>query len=106
MYISGLYDLFRKSTGISTDTRSLQSGNIFFALKGESFNGNLFAEKALLAGASFVVVDEKKLPANEKVILVDDVLATLQQLANHHRRQLKTRVIAIAGSNGKTTTKE
>src|SRR4026208_1252408 len=103
MQITELYDLFRKSTGISTDTRAIKPGNIFFALKGDRFNGNLFAEKALQAGAAAIVIDEQHFPAKEKFILVDDpdrsgqvVLKTLQQLANYHRRQLKTRVIAIA----------
>src|ERR1043165_6330062 len=106
MQISALYELFKKSTGISSDTRSIKSGNIFFALKGVNFNGNLFAEKALKAGASFAIVDEKHFPDSGKIILVEDVLKSLQQLANFHRRNLKTKIIAIAGSNGKTTTKE
>src|SRR5258706_5082577 len=106
MQVSKLYDLFKKSTGISTDTRSIKEGNIFFALKGEHFNGNLFIERALESGASFAVADEKHFSGSEKIILVGDVLKMLQQLANFHRKNLKTKIIAIAGSNGKTTTKE
>ena len=106
MLIPELYPLFKKSSGISTDTRSISPGNIFFALKGENFNGNLFAQKALDAGAAYVVVDETHFPANEKIIAVNDVLKTLQQLAMHHRKQLPAKIIAISGSNGKTTTKE
>lgn len=106
MQLSALYDLFRKSSGISTDTRSIGSGNIFFALKGDHFNGNLFAQKALDLGATYVVVDEIHFPSNEKIIEVDNVLKRLQQLATYHRQQLPVKIIAIAGSNGKTTTKE
>ncbi len=106
MQVSQLYDLFCKSTGISTDTRSVEQGNIFFALKGERFNGNLYAENALKGGAAYVVIDEKYFDENERFILVEDVLKTLQQLANFHRKQLQTIIIAIGGSNGKTTTKE
>lgn len=106
MHISELYGLFRKSSGISTDTRSIRPGNIFFALKGDHFNGNLFAQKALDTGAAYVVVDEVHFPAQGKIILVQDVLKMLQQLAKHHREQLPVKIIAIAGSNGKTTTKE
>lgn len=106
MTIENLYSLFIQSTGISTDTRKIISGNIFFALKGENFNGNKFARKALDLGAAYVVIDEKEFVFNEKTILVDDVLKTLQQLANFHRRKLKIPVLAICGSNGKTTTKE
>src|SRR5262245_33113696 len=106
MQIERLYELYLKSSGVSTDTRSIRNGNLFFALRGEHFNGNLFAEKALQAGASFAVVDERHFHESEKIILVDDALKTLQALANQHRRRLKTKIIAIAGSNGKTTTKE
>jgi len=106
MQIDSLCDLYLKSSGISTDTRTIKAGNLFFALKGNNFNGNLFAEKALQAGASFVIADEKHFPDSEKIILVDDVLKTLQHLANFHRRKLKAKIIAVCGSNGKTTTKE
>ena len=111
MQIETLYKLFLASTGVTTDTRNIGKGNIFFALKGDKFNANEFAEEALNKGAGYVVVDELK---NEdwknkfgvRMILVDDVLKTLQQLAGYHRIQLKCPVIAITGSNGKTTTKE
>ncbi len=89
-----------------TDTRSLQPGDLFFALKGPNFNGNAFALAALQAGAAAAVVDDPALAENERCFLVDDVLAALQGLARHHRRQLRIPVLAITGSNGKTTTKE
>ena len=104
--IPDLYKKFVSSTGISTDTRKISLGNIFFALKGPNFNGNHFVEKALQSGASFAVADDLRLAGSDKVILVKDVLKTLQQLANHHRKHLKIPVLAITGSNGKTTTKE
>src|SRR5215471_8923267 len=104
MQIEKLHQLFRESTGISIDSRTLKPGNIFFGLRGSNFNGNLFAEKALASGASLVVVDEKHFPDSEKIVFVNDALKTLQQLANFHRRTLKAKVIAVCGSNGKTTT--
>ena len=104
--IEQFYQLFKKSTGVSTDTRTLKHGNLFFALKGSSFNGNKFATKALELGASCVVIDEAEFEIEGKTFFVNDVLTALQQLANFHRRTLKIPVIAIGGSNGKTTTKE
>ena len=107
MHIQKLHQLFSSSTGISTDTRSLEKGALFFALKGENFNGNLFAEKALSQEAIAIVVDDinlKNLAPN--VIIVEDVLETLQELARFHRKKLNTPIIALTGSNGKTTTKE
>jgi UDP-N-acetylmuramoyl-tripeptide--D-alanyl-D-alanine ligase len=100
-----LYSLFRESAGISTDTRSVKPGQIFFALWGENYNGNKFAEEAITKGASWAVIDD---PAFEtdRTILVDDCLVELQELAAHHRRELKAQVLAITGTNGKTTTKE
>lgn len=111
MQIEKLYQLFISSTGVTTDTRSIAMGNIFFALKGEKFNANEFAEQSLQAGASYAVIDELvkdewKALYGERIILVPNVLETLQQLAGHHRQQLKCPVLAITGSNGKTTTKE
>jgi len=111
MQIETLYKLFLASTGVTTDTRNIGKGNIFFALKGDKFNANEFAEEALNKGAGYVVVDELgnedwKNKFGVRMILVDDVLKTLQQLAGYHRIQLKCPVIAITGSNGKTTTKE
>ncbi len=107
MTIENLYKIFlQQKNQFTTDTRKINSGDIFFALKGENFNANKFAEQALNAGAAYVVVDEKEFALNEKCILVNDVLQCLQQLATHHRQQLKIPVICIGGSNGKTTTKE
>lgn len=106
MSIEKLYQIFLKSTGISTDTRTVKAGNLFFALKGPNFNGNLYAEKALESGASYVVIDEEKYNISDKYILVNNGLETLQLLANYHRKQLKIPFFAITGSNGKTTTKE
>jgi UDP-N-acetylmuramoyl-tripeptide--D-alanyl-D-alanine ligase len=103
--IENLYAIFLKHSVICTDTRKLTPGCLFFALKGESFNGNLFAMKALEGGAAFAIIDEDA-GNDPRLIQVPDVLTTLQQLATHHRRQFNIPVIAIAGSNGKTTTKE
>lgn len=106
METAALYDLFLKYPFITTDSRICPKDSIFFALKGERFNGNLFAEKAIEAGCAYAVVDEKPERENERIILVEDVLRSLQQLANWHRRKLKIPIIAITGTNGKTTTKE
>jgi UDP-N-acetylmuramoyl-tripeptide--D-alanyl-D-alanine ligase len=104
--IQKLYQLYLSHPVVITDTRIIVPGSIFFALKGQNFNGNTFAEKALGLGASYVVVDEKDIVKSDKYFLVDDVLTALQALANHHRRQLNIPFLAITGSNGKTTTKE
>lgn len=101
-----LYQIFLTSTGVSTDTRNITEGSIFFALKGASFNGNSFAQEALNKGAIYAVIDEPDYKTSDKMLLVDDALSTLQALASYHRRTLKTLIIAITGSNGKTTTKE
>ncbi len=101
-----LHQLFLQSTGGSTDTRKISDGNIFFALKGENFNANEFAGDALKQGAFYAVIDEAKYAVNEKMIVVDNVLKALQQLAKYHRKQFQIPVLAITGSNGKTTTKE
>lgn len=106
MTIEHLHTLFISSDGISTDTRKLKPNTLFFALKGDNFNGNSFAEKAIAEGCSYAIVDEEKYAVSEKFILVKDVLKTLQDLANYHRQLFKIPVIAITGSNGKTTTKE
>ncbi len=111
MTIEQLYELYKQFPSVQTDTRKLKAGDIFFALKGENFNGNRFAKQAIEAGASYAVIDEKEFSEGEKTILVDGVLETLQQLARHHREQFNTLprqvpFIAITGSNGKTTTKE
>ena len=91
---------------ICTDTRKLAAGSVFFALKGGNFNANEFAQKAINAGCSIAVVDEEKYVTDAKIVLVEDVLKALQQLATHHRRQFKIPFLAITGSNGKTTNKE
>jgi UDP-N-acetylmuramoyl-tripeptide--D-alanyl-D-alanine ligase len=101
-----LYDIFKKHSTIVTDSRKISEGCLFFALKGETFDGNTFAAQALEKGAAYAIVDDAQLPQNEHFIQVKDVLKTLQQLATHHRRQFDFPVIGIAGSNGKTTTKE
>lgn len=108
MNLSILYDLYLKSTGISTDTRKIDPGNIFFALKGPNFNANEFAPKALEMGASLVVIDDPKffIEDDERYFICEDVLTTLQNLATYHRRKFSIPVIGLTGSNGKTTSKE
>lgn len=103
--IQRLYSIYLNHPVISTDTRTITPGCIFFALTGENFNGNTFAEQAILQGAAYAVVSDPAL-IGAHFIHVDDTLLTLQQLANHHRRQFNVPVLAITGSNGKTTTKE
>ena len=105
MNIESLYQLYLQHSSIQTDSRKVKPGDLFFALKGPNFNGNLFAEKALQDGAAYAVVDEK-VSDDERIILTDDVLKTLQDLAKHHREQFDIPFIGITGSNGKTTTKE
>lgn len=104
--IEQLYEIFTLHQSIQTDTRKLKNGDIFFALKGPNFNGNLYAKKALELGASFAVVDEIIEGQEQNILMCQDVLQTLQNLALHHRKQLNIPFIAITGSNGKTTTKE
>ena len=106
MSIEILYQFFLDSTGVCTDTRKILPGEIFFALKGPNFNGNTKAAEALEKGASKAVVDEEAFALNDQYVLVEDALRSLQDLARHHRRQFKIPVIALTGSNGKTTTKE
>ena len=101
-----LYRFFIRNPEICTDSRNVSKGSIFFALKGESFNGNQFAAQALKQGSSYAVVDEQKYVTDERYILVDDVLFSLQKLAMFHRMHFNIPVIAITGTNGKTTTKE
>jgi UDP-N-acetylmuramoyl-tripeptide--D-alanyl-D-alanine ligase len=104
--IETLYAVYRQYPRVQTDTRQLQSGDIFFALKGPHFNGNLFAEKALEMGAAAVVVDEPPTVTDHRIFVVPDVLEALQELALYHRKQFTIPFLAITGSNGKTTTKE
>ncbi len=101
-----LYAIYRRHPVICTDTRAISAGCLFFALKGEKFNGNTFAEQALTAGAAYAVIDEPERATDDRCLLVNDVLTALQDLARHHRRQLTIPVIGITGTNGKTTTKE
>jgi UDP-N-acetylmuramoyl-tripeptide--D-alanyl-D-alanine ligase len=105
MQTEKLYQLFRESSGLSTDSRKVAPGQLFFALWGEKFNGNTFASEALDRGASWAVIDD---PAFEtdRTILVDDCLTELQKLATYHRKEINAPVIAITGTNGKTTTKD
>jgi len=107
MEIATLYKLFLKYPTITTDTRGIKKNALFFALKGANFNANEFAEEALRKGASYVVIDDARYAKkSDKYILVDNVLSTLQDLATYHREQLGLPIIALTGSNGKTTTKE
>jgi UDP-N-acetylmuramoyl-tripeptide--D-alanyl-D-alanine ligase len=106
MEIGKLYDKYISSGKVSTDTRQIIPGSVFFALKGDKFNANEFASEALAKGASHAVIDEEKYHQDDRCILVPNVLETLQHLARFHRDQLKIPVIGLTGSNGKTTSKE
>jgi len=106
MDIDNLYKLFLKHNSVQTDTRHLKQGDLFFALKGPNFNGNAFAQQALDQGAAYAVIDDPTYTVPGKTYLVNDCLTGLQLLAKHHRRQFTIPIIAITGSNGKTTTKE
>lgn len=101
-----LYALFLESSGVTTDSRNVKSGNIFFALSGENFDGNQFAGKALEKGCLYAVIDNPDYYLSGKTLLVDNVLTALQELATFHRKNFNIPVVAITGSNGKTTTKE
>ena len=107
--IEALYSIYTKHPSVVTDTRKLKLGDLYFALKGPNFNGNVFALQALEQGAAYAIVDEE-IPNSsafqERILFVDDVLTTLQALAKYHRQQFNISFIAITGSNGKTTTKE
>lgn len=104
--IEKIYDKYLQSKRISTDTRQITPRSVFFALKGDKFNANEFAAEALNKGASYAVIDEAKYKKDDRYILVENVLETLQQLAKHHRSRLKIPVLGLTGSNGKTTSKE
>ena len=106
MKIKDLYTLYSKNFLVDTDTRNIRKNTLFFALKGDNFNGNEFAKDALQLGASYSIVDEKEYKTSDAIILVDNVLETLQKLAKYHRKQLNIPIIGLTGSNGKTTTKE
>ncbi len=104
--IQKLYLTYLKCNGVSTDTRQIIPGSMFFSLKGPRFNANAFAGEALQKGAAYAVVDDTAFATSDKFILVEDGLQSLQQLANYHRNKLKIPVIGLTGSNGKTTSKE
>lgn len=106
MDIRDLHALYKETHLVDTDTRKIREGSIFFALKGENFNGNKFAAQALEKGARYAVIDEVEYATHDRLILVEDVLKALQQLANYHRNSLRAPIISMTGSNGKTTTKE
>ncbi|MGV6862218.1 MAG: UDP-N-acetylmuramoyl-tripeptide--D-alanyl-D-alanine ligase [Putridiphycobacter sp.] len=106
MKINELYKLYKSSSGICTDSRKIVEHSIFFALKGQNFNGNDYAFQALDAGCDYAIVDEGLVANDDRIIKVDSVLKTLQNLANFHRKKFDIPIIGITGSNGKTTTKE
>lgn len=106
MEIKEIYDIFCQYPTVTTDSRNCPKDSIFFALKGENFNGNKFAKNAWEQGCAYAFVDEAEYADNEHILLVDNCLRTLQKLAEYHRIQLGIKIIGITGSNGKTTTKE
>jgi UDP-N-acetylmuramoyl-tripeptide--D-alanyl-D-alanine ligase len=106
MNIEQLHKIFLKSNSVSTDTRKVIKNDLFFALKGDNFNGNKFAKDAIDKGACYAIIDDEAYKTSDQYIQVDNVLQTLQILANYHRNYLGLKVIALTGSNGKTTTKE
>lgn len=106
MEITEIHRIFRTCRGVSTDSRSIRSGALYIALKGEHFDGNDFVLQALDSGASFAITDRTEFSGNDRCIVVPDSLATLQELARYHRAQFKIPVLGITGTNGKTTTKE
>lgn len=106
MNIEQLYELYTKTYLVDTDSRKIRKGSIYFALKGDNFNGNEFAAEALKSGVSYAVIDETEYHKFPNTVLVSNVLETLQKLANFHRKQLTFPIISLTGSNGKTTTKE
>ncbi|MEP1034611.1 UDP-N-acetylmuramoyl-tripeptide--D-alanyl-D-alanine ligase [Ekhidna sp.] len=105
-FIEFLYSRFLLSDGVSIDTRTIEPNNLFFAISGPNFNANVFAEEALNKGAAYAVVDDEEYVTNERIIFAQDALKALQELATFHRNRFKRPVLAITGSNGKTTTKE
>lgn len=106
MTTDNIINLFYETTGVCTDTRKISKDCLFLCLKGDNFNGNTFAEQALINGAKYVIVDEIQYQTNENIFLVDSVLLFLQKLANYHRKKFDIPVIGITGSNGKTSSKE
>ena len=106
MTTESLHTLFLTTTGAVTDTRKIEKDTMFFALRGENFNGNEFAEEAIEKGAKFAIVDDRKYKTSDRIITVNNCLLSLQELAKFHRRYINPTIIALTGSNGKTTTKE
>ena len=106
MDINYIHNLFLKSSGVSIDTRKIEKGSMFVAIKGERFDANTFAKEALVKGASSVLIDNQNYYIDERTVLVEDSLLALQELAKFHRNYLKVPIVALTGSNGKTTTKE
>ncbi|WP_054851726.1 UDP-N-acetylmuramoyl-tripeptide--D-alanyl-D-alanine ligase [Olleya sp. ITB9] len=106
MKIDELYQLFLDCKAVNTDTRNVETNDMFFALSGENFNGNTFANEALQKGAKYAIIDDEDYHRSDKTILVSNTLITLQKLATYHRQQLGLKIISLTGSNGKTTTKE
>ena len=105
MDIETLYNLFLTCSGVSTDSRKIKKDEMFFALRGDNFDGNVYAKRALEAGAKYAVVDDPSV-VTDNCILVDNCQKQLQDLATYHRKKARPIVIAITGTNGKTTTKE
>lgn len=106
MTLEALYQIYLQHPKVQTDTRKLQAGDLYFALKGDNFNGNHFTSEAFNKGAVYCIIDEPAYALNEQCIVVENVLSTLQALSRHHRQQFTIPFLAITGSNGKTTTKE
>ncbi len=106
MTISSLYELYLSHPQVTTDSRSCPQGSLFFALRGETFDGNKFADTALENGAAYAIIDNPEYKRDDRYIVVDDALETLRQLAAYHRQQLTIPIVGITGTNGKTTTKE
>src|SRR5690606_1104830 len=106
MTLEQLHRLYLEHPNICTDTRKISADCLFFALKGDNFNGNEFAERALENGAAYAIIDQERYKASDRYILCDNVLETLQKLASHHRAHCSAKLVALTGSNGKTTTKE
>lgn len=106
MLIKDIYNFFLSTDSVSTDSRKIADNSLFISLKGDRFNGNKFARSAIENGARYAIIDDEKYKIDERFILVENCLETLQKLANFHRKKINTKIIAITGSNGKTTTKE
>lgn len=106
MEIKNIYSKFLECTSVSTDTRKIEHNCLFVALKGENFDANTFTKQALEKGAKYVIIDDENYFIDERTVIVEDTLQTLQELAKYHRRQLNIPIIGLTGSNGKTTTKE